>query len=733
MNPLSLIQLHRETLAIFDNDNFDLAGLDWIDHVLPRFTEACRNSIVDEDTEGFQIWRNWMDQGGLDPIRSAGDPFTFIWRQSWLKLLIDTCFILSKDGAFRNQTYRTEIAHDLTANVPSPFNNFLPDFWIDLVEHLSGCSDSADKTKTPVSIAFPLLLSEKMVIKGESTESILVDFILESTPYRCRSIYPDPREIAIRCFDISFLSIYKHAALLTSLQILPELRNSVRVKLRSRRPEHDLFLRKLVLAGNSGGGALAAGIYILESNKLWNDPSVAVSLALTGKGDVAFDSMGKQEGGNPTGNCYPVGGLNDKIRGSAKLGINRLIVASSQASGQNFYGHLNNVKIIGASTMQDVLQFINAPDQQERSQSDPFLWLSDNGGVLPLDSLLYMERPVDIAFRDALDRKPMIVLLKGPRQIGKTSLLVRGVDQARKQGARLVYSDLQSIGHESIHSPRDLFSAMSRIISRELKLNITMDDIYDERDGPNKNFESYLFNHVLSSPVIWFIDEVDQLFDFDFHTDIFSLMRSWHNRRPVHSELSNLTLVLAYATETHLFIKDPYQSPFNVGVKIEMDDFTAEHISVLNHRLNNPLKNELEISKFYDLVGGHPYLVCRGLSWMASENKDIDEFAVKSCMDNGPFGTHLRRLRLIAKNNENITFIQDLLEGKICTNNDVFLHLRTAGVLIGDDWRSARIRCRVYEEYLKSNIITNINQSKAPRRGGVLTLINAIRSRGKRS
>ena len=53
------------------------------------------------------------------------------------------------------------------------------------------------------------------------------------------------------------------------------------------------------------------------------------------------------------------------------------------------------------------------------------------GGAVPLDSTFYIVRSTDEEFRAAIGRRDSIVLVKGARQVGKTSLLARGLQQAR--------------------------------------------------------------------------------------------------------------------------------------------------------------------------------------------------------------------------------------------------------------------------------------------------------------
>ena len=53
------------------------------------------------------------------------------------------------------------------------------------------------------------------------------------------------------------------------------------------------------------------------------------------------------------------------------------------------------------------------------------------GGAVPLDSQFYIERPTDGEFRSAVQRRDSLILLKGARQMGKTSLLARGLQIGR--------------------------------------------------------------------------------------------------------------------------------------------------------------------------------------------------------------------------------------------------------------------------------------------------------------
>ncbi len=65
-------------------------------------------------------------------------------------------------------------------------------------------------------------------------------------------------------------------------------------------------------------------------------------------------------------------------------------------------------------------------------------------GAVPLDSPFYIERANDGPFHEAVARSESIILVKAGRQMGKTSLLARGLNRARQNGDAVVLTDLNA-------------------------------------------------------------------------------------------------------------------------------------------------------------------------------------------------------------------------------------------------------------------------------------------------
>ena len=332
------------------------------------------------------------------------------------------------------------------------------------------------------------------------------------------------------------------------------------------------------------------------------------------------------------------------------------------------------------------------------------------GGAVPLNSPLYLERPVDGELREAIGHRDSTVLIKGARQMGKTSLLARGLQHAREQGARVVSTDFQKFNAENFKSVNLLYLTLAESVADQLGLDTNPAEVWDERRGPNANFERFVRREILTrleAPLVWGMDEVDRLFVTPFGSEVFGLFRSWHNERALDptGPWSKLTLVIAYATEAHLFITDMNRSPFNVGTRLEMEDFTPVQVSEMNQRYGTAVKSPDDLNRFYRLVGGQPYLVRRGLHELSSRRMSFETFEELGPREEGIYGDHLRRiLVLLAQDRQLSQVMSGVLAGEPCPTQESFYRLRSAGLVMGHAPQEARPRCRLYSMYLRRHL-----------------------------
>ncbi|WP_395140962.1 AAA-like domain-containing protein [Armatimonas sp.] len=317
------------------------------------------------------------------------------------------------------------------------------------------------------------------------------------------------------------------------------------------------------------------------------------------------------------------------------------------------------------------------------------------GGAVPLTSEHYVVRSVDGQFHAALQAQSAIVLLKGARQVGKTSLLARGLQAARQRGAQVVILDFQSLGSDVLASAESLYRAMAESLCEQLDLDTLPESHWSASRSGAANLERYLRRVIFAvseRPLVWGLDEADRLFPLSFGSEVFGLLRSWHNRRTLDPEgpWSRLSVAIAYATEAHLFITDPNQSPFNVGVRLLLTDFTQSEVEQLARRYQSDATAVL-----YALLSGHPYLTRRGLEVLTAGGT-LETTHV--------FDDHLERLLFSLSQEPLLREAILLVLGGKAPSGEAFFRLRAAGVLAGESASEARLRCLLYENYLRKHL-----------------------------
>src|SRR5439155_246545 len=89
----------------------------------------------------------------------------------------------------------------------------------------------------------------------------------------------------------------------------------------------------------------------------------------------------------------------------------------------------------------EIIHALHSKGQFARSLHRPKL--ETVGGAVPLDSTFYVERAADEEFEASLTKHDSVVLVKGARQMGKTSMLARGLQHARERGFKVIFTDFQ--------------------------------------------------------------------------------------------------------------------------------------------------------------------------------------------------------------------------------------------------------------------------------------------------
>jgi hypothetical protein len=329
-------------------------------------------------------------------------------------------------------------------------------------------------------------------------------------------------------------------------------------------------------------------------------------------------------------------------------------------------------------------------------------------GTMPHQSPFYIERETDHEAMSALnDIRGVTITIKGPRQMGKSSLLNRLIAEAQAMDMRTAFIDFQLIENAAVENGDVFYKQFCSLLSWEFEIEDRTEEYWKIPLGHVQKTTNYLQRHLLKETpdvqVLLAMDEVERMFASPFRSDFFSMLRSWHNNRARGGDWVRLNLSLVTSTEPYQFIADLNQSPFNVGQVIELTDFTLGQVSDLNHRHHNPLTDD-QVRKLYDLLCGHPYLTRRALYLIASQRITFSEMTERACEDNGPFGDHLRNHLFRMGDQEKLKAgLIQAIKNQRRPEEHIFFQLSGAG-LVKSVGNNVIPRNPLYAEYFKKRL-----------------------------
>ncbi len=332
-------------------------------------------------------------------------------------------------------------------------------------------------------------------------------------------------------------------------------------------------------------------------------------------------------------------------------------------------------------------------DEEEHApplpQFDPRILeeLAPPGGTVSLRDKFYIERNDDQRLRQQVMRPGSISTIRASRQTGKSSLLVRSIQHARQQGAQVVNLDLQRVDRNHLAGLDIFLKYLASMIVHRLRLDPgEVESAWQGLLGPQDKLTDLMENYILletSKPLVLGIDEADRLLETDFYTDFFGLIRSWHNSAAYDQIWETLRIVMVISTEPYLLISDISQSPFNVGLKVYLKDFSAEQVQDLNQRHGEPVGSEA-FSQLMGLLGGHPYLTRKALYNLVTEKQGWQSFQKSAPNDSGPFGDHLRRQLWLLRDEPDLQkALRQVIQFQRCEDDVARFRLLRAGLIKG--------------------------------------------------
>jgi hypothetical protein len=291
----------------------------------------------------------------------------------------------------------------------------------------------------------------------------------------------------------------------------------------------------------------------------------------------------------------------------------------------------------------NALQHLSVNSHRDQLEN---IWSYPDGPV-PLDSPFYIERPPieELVYRE-ITQPGCVIRIRGPREMGKSSLVQRLLAFAEAQGYRTVNLNCNQIDSDCLTDLNKLLRCICFSIATELGIDPNLNDIWDEEVGCKLNCSFYLQSYLLKqiqSPVVLVLNEVDRFFEYPhIATDFFALLRSWCEEARQNLNWQKLKLVVVYSTEDYATL-DINRSPFNIGLPIRLSDFTQQQVEDLAQRHGLDWSAGKESAQLMSLVGGHPALIRIALYYICSQVITLEDLVQEVLANGGIYRYHLWR------------------------------------------------------------------------------------------
>ncbi|HEY9850701.1 MAG TPA: AAA-like domain-containing protein [Leptolyngbyaceae cyanobacterium] len=329
---------------------------------------------------------------------------------------------------------------------------------------------------------------------------------------------------------------------------------------------------------------------------------------------------------------------------------------------------------------------------------------------VPFNSPLYVSRPPveELAYRE-INKSGCVIRIKAPKKMGKSSLLNQIIAHSSEKGYKIVYLDFQE-AEQAVFASLDKFLRwFCANVSRSLNLSSKLEEYWDEDMGSKVSckiyFEGYLLEEI-DRPIVLALNEVNRVFEHPtIAQDFLPMLRFWHEQGQSVEAWQKLRLVVVHSTEIYIPLKIN-QSPFNVGLSIQLPPFNLEQVKDLGRRYGLNWTNSNEAQKLMEIVGGHPYLVSIALYHLCQGEITLDELLRTAPTQAGIYRDYLRSHLAMLRDEPALTSaFQQVVsqDGSVPLEAIAAYKLESMG-LIQLEGNLAKLSCELYRLYFREQL-----------------------------
>jgi hypothetical protein len=307
-----------------------------------------------------------------------------------------------------------------------------------------------------------------------------------------------------------------------------------------------------------------------------------------------------------------------------------------------------------------------------------------------------------------IEKSCAFIRIKGPWQMGKTSLMAKILDHAHKNGFHAVRLSCQAAGSQVLNDHGLLLKWICFNTARELGLKPSVEDHWESLLGPNDNFTYYFAEYLLpkiSSGLVLAFDEADLILQNPgLATDFQSLLRSLHEKGRFGGKevFQKISFIIAHSFEYQVDIN---QSPFNIGLPILLTLFDLDQTLDLSRRFGLDLSED-QLHEIMELLNGHPFLLQEAFGAIASGSITLQKICSAVHGENRLFGDHLSHFSMLLESKPDLKqAMKEVVhaETPVALSSSDLLSLKSLG-LIAEEVNGAKAANRLYKEYFRRHL-----------------------------
>lgn len=285
--------------------------------------------------------------------------------------------------------------------------------------------------------------------------------------------------------------------------------------------------------------------------------------------------------------------------------------------------------------------------------------------------------------------------------MGKTSLLKRIIDHSQKLNYHTIYLNFSLIEKHKLEQSTQFLKTFYDYINSRLSQSAAWTQ--EDYTMLNCTSQMQILLKQLDQVLILVLDEVDCLFKYpELYQNFFPMLRNWKEQSNESDAWEKLRIVIAHSTQDYGKLKIT-QSPFNIGIPIDLKDLNEEQVS--NLAMRHGLENKV-VAPIMSLVRGNPFLVRLAFYYLVRHEISLKELLETVITDSGIYEQYLQEyLELFWNNQELAHFYKEIITAKesIQVTGKARYQLESIGLIKYQDNKLVP-SCLLYKNYFQEHL-----------------------------